>query len=63
MDFETASVPGLDPRPPGGRKPCLPAIPYARATPPLREWPVLHFGMEVGHENQGKFFYFMNSMG
>ncbi len=44
----TTAVPGLDPRPPGGRKPRLPAIPSARATPPLREWPVLHFGMEVG---------------
>ncbi len=29
----------------------LPAIPSARATPPLREWPVLHFGMEVGLQN------------
>ncbi len=34
-----------------GRKPRLPAIPYARATPPLREWPVLHFGVEVGGQN------------
>ena len=33
---------------PGGRRPRLPAIPSARATPPLREWPVLHFGVEVG---------------
>ncbi len=44
----TTAVPGPDPRRPGGRKPRLPAIPYARATPPLREWPVLHFGVEVG---------------
>ena len=36
---------------PGGRRPRLPAIPYARATPPLREWPALHFGVEVGNDN------------
>ncbi len=45
---------------PGGRRPRLPAIPYARAAPPPREWPVLHFGVEVGEEvakmvNSGQF--------
>ncbi len=42
------SRPGAGSAVPGGRRPRLPAIPSARATPPLREWPVLHFGVEVG---------------
>ncbi len=32
----------------------LPAIPSTRAPPPLREWPVLHFGVEVGQFRYGE---------